>query len=217
MKTIWKSLCRRLLPLFLLGLLLCFSSSAQAQGDSNQDWPPERLLRWHAQITPENTIPDREHYILIHREDRSEITNGASWSRVPGRDSFDPPNFYQNTDLTQSLSVSETYLGSRGVEYCYSPRSTPRQNCWASINLSVASDSISAGVVQIQLAGLNGSLQIQWSTCYDTYGAPVHFIEGNTPYAKQVAFLGYEMMCGNVCTTVQDIYQFDSIANGLFI
>ena len=208
MKISWKSLCRRFLPLLLLGLLLCFCPSAQAQGDSNQDWPPERLLQWHAQITPENTIPDLEHYILIHREDRSEITNGASWSRVPGRDHFDPPNFYQNTDLTQSLSVSETYLGSRGVEYRYSPRSTPRQNCWASINLSVVSDSISAGVVQIQLAGLNGSLQIQWSTCYDTYGAPVHFIEGNTPYAKQVAFLGYEMMCGNVCTTVQDIYQF---------
>ena len=208
MKAIWKSLCRRLLPLLLLGLLLCFSPSAQAQGDSNQDWPPERLLRWHAQITPENTIPDYEHYILTYREDRSEITNGASWSRMPGRDSFDPPNFYPNTDLTKGFSINETDRGTRGVKYRYSPRSSVGQNCWASMGLSVAGDSISSGVVQIQLAGLNGSLQIQWSACYDTYGAPVHFIEGNTPYAKQVAFLGYEMMCGNVCTTIEDTYQF---------
>ena len=208
MKISWKSLCRRFLPLLLLGLLLCFCPSAQAQGDSNQDWPPERLLQWHAQITPENTIPDLEHYILIHREDRSEITNGASWSRVPGRDSFDPPNFYQNTDLTQSLSVSETYLGSRGVEYCYSPASSPGRNCLASMSVSMGGYGIDNGVIEIRLAGLDGFLQSQTTADWSSPWIHLFSVEGTTHYAKQVVFAGYRMELGNIFTTIEDIYQF---------
>ena len=208
MKTIWKSLCRRLLPLLLLGLLLCFCPSAQAQGDSNQDWPPERLLQRHDPRHPENTILDWEHSIVTYRADRSEITDGASWSRVPGRDSFDPPNFYPTTDPTQSLSVSETYLGSRGVEYRYFPASSPGRNCLASMSVSMGGYGIDNGVIEIRLAGLDGFLQSQTTADWSSPWIHLFSVEGTTPYAKQVVFAGYRMELGNIFTTIEDIYQF---------
>lgn len=208
MKAIWKSLCRRLLSLLLLGLLLCFSPSAQAQEDTVETWPPERLLQRHDPRHPENTILDWEHSIVTYRADRSEITDGASWSRVPGRDSFDLPNFYPNTDLTQSLSVSETYLGSRGVEYRYFPASSPGRNCLASMSVSMGGYGIDNGVIEIRLAGLDGFLQSQTTADWSSPWIHLFSVEGTTPYAKQVVFAGYRMELGNIFTTIEDIYQF---------
>ena len=204
MKISWKSLCRRLLPLLLLGLLLCFSPSAQAQGDAVEAWPPENLLREYDPEHPENTTIDYNHHLVIYRFDMYQTTSGASRERVEGRDSFDAAKIYPDTDFTVHFSQDWKTTRDLALQYDYYPRSGENRFCWASAAVGSSPDYMAT--LTVELTGLDGAVRRQTGDLIQNGLVTIPSVQGTTPYAAQARFSGYDVQFGNIAGTWDEIF-----------
>lgn len=204
MKQVQKYTFYLLVLLLPLALLLCFSPSAQAQGDAVEAWPPDDLLREYGPEHPENTTIDYNHHLVIYRFDMYQTTSGASRERVEGRDSFDAAKIYPDTDFTVHFSQDWKTTRDLALQYDYYPRSGENRFCWASAAVGSSPDYMAT--LTVELTGLDGAVRRQTGDLIQNGLVTIPSVQGTTPYAAQARFSGYDVQFGNIAGTWDEIF-----------